>query len=61
MLKRKVETALKKWKQQKSRDVLFLKGPKGVGKTTLIEQFAKENYKSLIYLNFETNPIHMAT
>ncbi len=58
MLKRKVETALKKWKQQKSRDVLFLKGPKGVGKTTLIEQFAKENYKSLIYLNFETNPIH---
>lgn len=58
MLKRKVETELKHWKDNQDRKVLFVQGPKGSGKTTLITKFAKENYNHFIHLDFESNPVH---
>ena len=58
MLKRKVETELKQWKENKDETVLFIQGPKGSGKTTLVTKFAKENYNHFIHLDFESNPVH---
>ncbi len=57
MLKRKIMTVLDNWKHSDNKDVLFIKGPKGIGKTTLIENFAKENYEHFIHLDFERSPI----
>ncbi len=45
------------WKNKKNRKPLLLYGARQVGKTYLIKEFAKENFKDLIYVNFETNDI----
>ena len=58
MLKRKQEASLKLWKEKENRGVLFIQGPKGAGKTTLVTKFAKENYNHFVHLDFENNPIH---
>lgn len=58
MLKRKVEASLKTWKEKENKSVLFIQGPKGSGKSTLVAKFAKENYNHFIHLDFENNPIH---
>lgn len=58
MLKRKVETELKQWKENNDEKVLFIQGPKGSGKTTLVTKFAKENYNHFVHLDFESNPVH---
>ena len=47
MLKRKITEQLIDWKINPDRNVLFLKGPRGVGKTTAVENFAKEHYDYL--------------
>lgn len=43
---------LKKWKIDKNRKPLILRGARQVGKTTLVNQFSEE-YKQYIYLNLE--------
>lgn len=60
MLKRKAEASLKAWKEKENKSVLFIQGPKGSGKTTLVAKFAKENYNHFIHLDFENNPFHKA-
>jgi predicted AAA+ superfamily ATPase len=52
MLKRKISTALLEWKNGEKRTALLVKGARQVGKSTSIELFGKENYKSVVKINF---------
>lgn len=56
MLKRKIETQLAEWKSLKDRKPLVIKGIRQCGKTYIVQKFAKENYKSVVYMNFILNP-----
>lgn len=56
MLKRKINQDLALWRENPSRPALLVKGPRGVGKSTSIERFAKENYKYVVKVDFEKNP-----
>lgn len=42
-----------KWKQNKERKPLILRGARQVGKTYIIKQFGKENYDGVAYFNFD--------
>lgn len=52
MFKRQVITELEKWRQNKSRKPLVIRGARQVGKTTLVHEFASQ-YGQYIYLNLE--------
>ena len=53
MFKRKVTEKLKKWKENYSgKYAVLLEGARRVGKTTIATNFAKENYKSYILIDF---------
>lgn len=56
MLRRKFYEFLKTWKNSKQNECLLIKGARQIGKTFIVEQFGKENYKSFISINFEQNP-----
>lgn len=56
MLKRKIEKELLEWKDKKDKMCLVVKGARQVGKTYIIDKFAKENYKNYIYINFDEIP-----
>lgn len=51
-LKRKIDDYLVSWKNNKNRLPLIVKGARQVGKTSAIENFAKNNYKNIIEINF---------
>ena len=55
MLKRKIETVLKNWKDTNGHKPLVIKGCRQCGKTFSVRQFARENYAHEIYLNFYEN------
>lgn len=55
MLKRKFYDTLLEWKKREDKRPLFVRGARQVGKTFIIEYFAKKNYSSYIYLNFLEN------
>ena len=55
-MKRALYQQLLAWKDDPSRKPLLLQGARQVGKTYLINQFGKTEYKEYIYLNFEQNP-----
>ena len=50
---RRLEEGLKKWKKDKHPKPLMLRGARQVGKSFLVEKFAKENFQNLIKINFE--------
>lgn len=50
---REIEEKLKIWKQQEKKKPLIIKGARQVGKTYSIRKFAKENYNTVIEINFE--------
>lgn len=56
MLRRKIMSQLLEWKNKKEKMCLVIKGARQVGKTYIIDQFAKENYKNYIYINFIEKP-----
>ena len=56
MLKRKIETYLAAWKKSKERKPLVIKGIRQCGKTYIVQKFAKENYESVVYMNFILEP-----
>jgi predicted AAA+ superfamily ATPase len=56
MLKRKFMDVLVRWKQEKKKECLLVKGARQVGKTFIIREFAKQNYEHLIELNFLAEP-----
>lgn len=50
---RKVMLELKKWKEKKDRLPLILKGARQVGKTWILQEFAKKYFDDVLYVNFE--------
>lgn len=56
MLKRKIEQRLQEWKRSPNRKPLLIKGCRQCGKTYSVFDFAKKNYKHVVYLNFFENP-----
>ena len=56
MLKRKIEQKLIDWKDTENRKPLIIKGCRQCGKTFSVLDFAKKNYKNVVYLNFFVNP-----
>ena len=52
LLKRKIDKYLFEWKNDPNHMPLIVKGARQIGKTESIKHFAKENYKSVIEINF---------
>ena len=46
-----------KWKESARRKPLVLEGARQVGKTWLVKEFARQNYRQLAYVNFENMKI----
>ena len=59
-MKRKIEKDLIEWKENHNKKCLLVKGARQVGKTYIIDKFARENYKYYTYLNFDENPAYKA-
>ncbi len=57
MLKRKIINELIEWKEQAAKKALLIKGARQVGKTTVVRQFARTNYKNFVEINFEQMPL----
>ena len=55
-MKRTQYVQLENWKNSTKRKPLLLQGARQVGKTFLVNEFGKNEYKYFIYLNFEQNP-----
>lgn len=60
MLKRKIEQKLSDWKNTENRRPLIIKGCRQCGKTFSVLDFARKNYKHVVYLNFFENPDYAA-
>ena len=56
MLERKITSILKEWKNEEKKPCLLIRGARQVGKTFIIDDFAKKNYENYIYINFELTP-----
>ena len=56
MLKRKIESVLAEWKNTGPKKPLVIKGIRQCGKTYIVQKFAKENYESVVYMNFILEP-----
>ena len=55
-LRRKIDTFLIEWKNDKNKLPLIIKGARQIGKTDAIENFAKNNYKNFVEINFALQP-----
>ena len=55
-LKRKIDKYLVDWKNSKDKKPLIIKGARQIGKTTSIQKFGLENYKSFIEINYVSMP-----
>ena len=51
-LRRKIDDFLINWKNNKDRLPLIIRGARQIGKTDAIENFARENYKYIVEINF---------
>ena len=58
MFKRKILNEIEEWKKRntKQKKALIIKGLRQVGKTYIVDYFARNNYSSVIYINFKSNP-----
>ena len=56
MLRRKISGQLEEWKRDPKRKPVIIKGCRQCGKTFSVLEFAKRNYKNVVYLNFFENP-----
>ena len=52
MLKRKAYDRLLQWKNQEKKSALCIIGARQIGKTTVVREFAKEQYENFVELNF---------
>jgi predicted AAA+ superfamily ATPase len=52
-MKRKINNTLIEWKNNPKRMPLIINGARQVGKTYIVEQFGKEHYENVLYLNME--------
>lgn len=55
MIKRKLYDFLLDWKSKKVKEALLIKGARQVGKTFLVREFGRNEYKSFIEINFLKN------
>ena len=56
MFRRKIMAELEAWKNSSGKKkALVIKGLRQIGKTYSVREFAKENYKNVIYVNFKEN------
>lgn len=51
-LRRKIDQYLIDWKNDKSKMPLIVKGARQIGKTDAIENFARNNYRNIVEINF---------
>ena len=56
-MKRFLYSELLNWKNKKNRKPLILEGARQVGKTWLLKEFGKNEYKNLAYINCDNNPL----
>ena len=56
-MERKITKSLMTWKKSPTRKPLVLFGARQVGKTYSLLAFGKENYREVVYFNFENNPL----
>ena len=58
MFKREIENELKKWKQSlsSSRQAVVVKGLRQIGKTTSVLGFCRENFPSVVHIDFRRRP-----
>lgn len=56
LLKRKIDSVLREWKENPERKPLIVKGARQIGKTRSIEWFAYNNYRSVVQINFVEQP-----
>ena len=60
MFKRKLYDQLLDWKEtSKGKTAVLVEGPRRVGKSTTVEEFAKQEYSSHIIIDFSTAPKHI--
>ena len=59
MFKRKIYDEILKWKNSINHKPLIISGLRQIGKTTIVENFAKENYESVIKLDFRKDAAFM--
>ncbi|MBR1426106.1 MAG: ATP-binding protein [Paludibacteraceae bacterium] len=52
MLKRKINNILSQWKNNPDKKPIIIKGCRQCGKTFAVLEFAKANYKHVLYINF---------
>ena len=56
MFRRKIMAELEDWKNSSGKKkALVIKGLRQIGKTYSVREFAKENYKNVVYVNFKEN------
>lgn len=55
MFKRKIYADLMEWYKNSDKKPLIIKGLRQVGKTRIVQQFAEENYKNVVYIDFRLN------
>ncbi|MDR1196136.1 MAG: ATP-binding protein [Endomicrobium sp.] len=55
-MKRTAFESLKNWKKSQNRKPMILWGARQVGKTWLLKEFGRAEYKQTVYLNFDDNP-----
>lgn len=60
MFKRKIEKTLLEWKKKDDRLPMVIKGCRQCGKTYSVLDFARKNYKNVVYLDFFQNPEYKA-
>jgi len=60
MLKRKVNNQLLEWKRKPRKMALLVNGARQIGKTFSIAQFALEQYRHCVVINFDANPAYQA-
>ena len=54
MYRNQIEMLIK-WKNNKNKKPLIIRGARQVGKTWLMKEFGKKNYKNFAYINFDRN------
>ena len=52
-MRRNALEELVKWKTDEERKPMILRGARQVGKTWLMKEFGRTNYKSYVYFNFD--------
>ena len=55
-MKRTAIAKLTAWKTSANRKPLVIRGARQVGKTWLMKEFGKQEFKNFVYINFDSNP-----